>query len=55
MHRFVKDSLVNINLVAGIQLIKRFENLRFDCLALDRRYLDQAVLFTEDINKIKDE
>lgn len=56
MRRHVKDQIQNFqgNLLTALLLVKRYEHLNFDCLALDRRYFEIAIKFGKDIQSLKD-
>lgn len=55
MQKFVKQSMAPIqNTSAMLLLLKRFERLQLDCLCLDRRYLDVAVMLEKEMDQIKD-
>lgn len=55
MQKFVKQSIAPIqNTSAMLLLLKRFERLKLDCLCLDRRYLDVAIMLEKEMDQIKD-
>lgn len=56
MQRYVKEQIKQFqgDLCSALVLLKRFEGLKLDCLALDRRYLDIAVLFAKEVQHLKD-
>lgn len=56
MQKFVKKAVRDIiDLpVMALNLIKRFEELEFSCLTIDRRYLDVGIEFANSINHLKD-
>lgn len=55
MQKFVKQSMAPIqNSSAMLLLLKRFERLQLDCLCLERRYLDVAVMLEKEMEQIKD-
>lgn len=55
MQKFVKQSMAPIqNTSAMLLMLKRFERLHLDCLCLDRRYLDVAVMLETEMDQIKD-
>ncbi|KAG4073253.1 hypothetical protein HA402_008599 [Bradysia odoriphaga] len=55
MQKFVKQSMAPIqNTSAMLLLLKRFEKLQLNCLCLDRRYLDVAVMLEKEMEEIKD-
>lgn len=56
MQQFVKTEMQQFhdNLCPGLLLLKRFENLKLDCLCLDRRYLDLAIWFANELQSLKD-
>ena len=55
LQKFVKKYMENLQ-TADIRLLtlKRFERLNLDCLCIDRRYLDVAVMLEKEIEEIKD-
>lgn len=42
------------NSSAMLLMLRRFEKLQLDCLCLDRRYLDVAVMLEKEMDQIKD-
>lgn len=55
MQQFVKQYINSIpNTDSMILALKRFERLKLDCLHLDRRYLEVAMLFEKELVEIKD-
>lgn len=55
MQKFIKDKIDDCPSSETILLIlKRFEHLHLDCLCLDRRYLDVAVIFEKELDELKD-
>lgn len=56
MRQHVKEQIQNFqgNLLTALLLVKRYEQLHFKCLALDRRYYEIAVKFGEEIQSLKD-
>lgn len=55
MQKFVKQSMAPIqNSSAMLLMLKRFERLKLDCLCLERRYLDVAVMLEKEMEQIKD-
>lgn len=56
MRQHVKDQIQNFqgNLLTALLLVKRYEQLNFDCLALDRRYFEIAIKFGKEIQSLKD-
>ncbi|XP_052872308.1 dynein axonemal heavy chain 8 [Anopheles cruzii] len=55
LQRFVKQLLAHERTADGSLLVlRRFEKLQLDCLCLDRRYLDVAVLLEQHICTLKD-
>lgn len=56
MREHVKDQIKNFqgNLLTAFLLLKRYEKLNFECLALDHRYFEIAVKFGKDIQSLKD-
>lgn len=55
LQRHLKEKLTPIPSCASrLLVLKRFEVLRLDCLAMDRRYLDVAVMLEKEIETVKD-
>lgn len=55
MEKFVKIYLKDIESVEmRLLTLKRFDRLKLDCLSLERRYLDVAVMLEKEIEDIKD-
>lgn len=52
---FLKDLLQPIpTSEARLNVLKRFEVLNLDCLCMDRRYLDVAIILEKEIENLKD-
>lgn len=56
MRQHVKDQILNFegNLLTALLLLKRYEQLKFECLALDRRYFEVAIKYGKNIQSLKD-
>ncbi|EDS37982.1 ciliary dynein heavy chain 5 [Culex quinquefasciatus] len=55
LQKFAKEMCNEVPTIESrLLVLNRFERLRLDCLCLDRRYLDIAVLLEKDIFDIKD-
>lgn len=56
MRQHVKEQTLNFqgNLLTALLLVKRYEQLNFDCLVLDHRYFEIAVKFGKEIHSLKD-
>lgn len=55
LQNFLKDQLIPIKTVCSrLIVLKRFERLHLDCLCLDRRYLDVALMLEKEMEDLKD-
>lgn len=56
MREHVMEQIQNFqgNLLTAVLLVKRYEQLNFECLALDRRYFEIAIKFGREIQSLKD-
>lgn len=55
IQKFLKKTISDIPTTHSMLLVlQRFERLNLDCLCIDRRYLDAAVLLEKEIENIKD-
>ncbi|XP_052892579.1 dynein axonemal heavy chain 8 [Anopheles moucheti] len=55
LQKFLKNQLNNERTVdSSLLILKRFEKLQLDCLCIDRRYLDVAVMLENEIFQLKD-
>lgn len=55
MQTFVKEQIQPIqNVDALLLLLKRFDRLQLDCLCMDRRYLDVAIMLEKEMERLKD-
>lgn len=56
MQKHVKNEIENYqgNLLSALKLVKRFEELGFECLTVNRRYFDIAIKFETEMSNLKD-
>lgn len=56
MQKHVKNEIEHFqgNLLSALKLVKRFDDLDFECLTIKRRYFDIAVKFEKEMTNLKD-